>query len=453
MTADSIRFLSPCGMLGYGYPLENLQRGLDRKPDFIGVDAGSTDPGAYYLGSGQAFVRPSQVRRDLAPLLRGAIESGIPLVVGSAGGSGARSHVDDFLTELRQVATRENLHFRMAVVYADIDPDLLVERLAAGRVAPCGPSGELTEAAIRGCSNLVAQMGCEPIARAVDAGAQVVIAGRSCDTAIFASIPIARGFDPALALHAAKIAECGTLCASPGGANDSVLVTLDRTGFEVEPMAPEKACRPDTVIAHSLYEQPDPFGFDEPEGRVDLSEIDVRTLDDRRVRVEGTRLRPHPSPTLKIEGAALRGYRAVTIAGTCDPVVIADLDTIQSEVRAKIASNVTEASEGDDYTVRFLRYGLDAVTGRPLADASPREVGVLIDVVAKSQELADTVVSLARSTALHHPFAGRKCTAGNFAFPFSPSDLHVGPVYDFAVYHLMETDPGDDLFAMEIEDI
>jgi hypothetical protein len=39
----SFRILSPCGILGYGFPDASFQHGLEMKPDAIVVDAGSTD--------------------------------------------------------------------------------------------------------------------------------------------------------------------------------------------------------------------------------------------------------------------------------------------------------------------------------------------------------------------------------------------------------------------------
>ena len=95
---------------------------------------------------------------------------------------------------------------------------------------------------------------------------------------------------------------------------------------------------------------------------------------------------------------------------------------------------------------------MDAVTGQASGPA-PDEIGLVIEAIAPTQELADTVVSLARSTALHQPFEGRKTTAGNFALPFSPSDLQGGAVYEFAVYHLMRTDHADDLFPVSFEEV
>ena len=65
---------------------------------------------------------------------------------------------------------------------------------------------------------------------------------------------------------------------------------------------------------------------------------------------------------------------------------------------------------------------------------------VMIDVVGKTQEIADTICSLARSRMLHCDYDGRKSTAGNLAFPFSPSDIHVGKVFEFSVFHLAKVD-------------
>ena len=82
---EEIRYLSLCGMLGYGYAPESLENAFAGKLDFIGVDAGSTDPGPYYLGSGNGFVKPLQVKRDLSLVLKRALEQKIPFIIGSAG--------------------------------------------------------------------------------------------------------------------------------------------------------------------------------------------------------------------------------------------------------------------------------------------------------------------------------------------------------------------------------
>jgi len=48
-----LRMVSLCGLLGYSYPSESLERSVALAPDLIGVDAGSTAPGPCYLGAGE----------------------------------------------------------------------------------------------------------------------------------------------------------------------------------------------------------------------------------------------------------------------------------------------------------------------------------------------------------------------------------------------------------------
>ncbi|MBN8907111.1 MAG: hypothetical protein J0H99_10920, partial [Rhodospirillales bacterium] len=91
--SKEIRLLSTSGILGYGFPEASLQAGLARKPDVIGVDGGSVDPGPHYLGSGKPFASPLAIRRDLRLMLRAAIAAKIPMVIGTSGGAGGAPHL------------------------------------------------------------------------------------------------------------------------------------------------------------------------------------------------------------------------------------------------------------------------------------------------------------------------------------------------------------------------
>ncbi len=454
-TDGKLRLVSLCGLLGYGYPPESLQRALALEPDLIGVDAGSTDPGPYYLGSGESFVSDAQVVRDLEPALCAAVRARIPLMIGTAGGAGARPHLAHFLDLLHEIAHRHDLHFRLAVIPADICAETVLAALAEGRITPCGHSRALTAEAVGQCTHLVAQMGAEPLIEALAGGADVVVAGRCCDAAIFAAEPIRQGYDPGLALHLGKIMECGTLCARPAGANDVLIGTIDSDGLEVVPANPARRCLPESVAAHSLYEQPDPNCFYEPEGRVSLTDCRFTPVGERGVRVSGSCLLPAAAKTLKLEGARCCGYRAITLAGIRDPGLIGHLDEIEAAVRASVSAAVAADMDPAQLAVRFLRYGLDGVTGSREAPPVPlpREVGLVVDVVAPTQSLADRALKLARSTALHQHYDGRKTTAGNLAFPFSPSDFSGGPVYEFAVYHLLQVPDLAAPFAVEFEEV
>ena len=432
-----LRYLSLCGLLGYGYSPVSLQNALAQELDFVGVDGGSTDPGPYYLGSGKGFVKRLQVKRDLSLILPEIKKRGIPLIIGSAGGSGAKPHVDSTLEIIAEIARENALEFNVAVIYSDLTPEFM-RRAADGHLFSCGGSPEFDRNVVDKLSNPVAQFGTDPIIEALQKGVDVIVAGRCCDTAVFAAYPIWKGYDPGLALHAAKIAECGALCARPVGANDSLVVEIGEDYFTVEPPNPERVCTPDSVAAHSLYEQPDPNCFYEPEGKIDLEHSTFEQIAPRKVKVTGSRLVPAERATTKLEGAQLLGYRAITIAGMRDPVGIKYLAEIEKGVRKSVAQSADFVKE-NEYSLRFLRYGLDAVTGANEAvDVIPREVGLVIEAVAPTQDQADALIALARSKALHQGFPDRKATAGNLAFPFSPSDFSGGAVYEFALYHLTD---------------
>ncbi len=76
-------------------------------------------------------------------------------------------------------------------------------------------------------------------------------------------------------------------------------------------------------------------------------------------------------------------------------------------------------------------------------------MGIVIDALADTQAHADTICAFARSTMLHYGYEGRRATAGNLAFPYSPSDFHAGDVYSFSVYHLMDVEDPCGLFPIE----
>src|SRR5699024_5228055 len=94
-TKDEITCIAPTGFLGYGFSFDDFKRAVNEtKPDFLAVDAGSTDPGPYYLGSGDSFTTYETVKQELELIIGVALKNDIPFIIGSAGGSGGRPHVD-----------------------------------------------------------------------------------------------------------------------------------------------------------------------------------------------------------------------------------------------------------------------------------------------------------------------------------------------------------------------
>lgn len=448
MRLTELRILSPTAILGYGFPLASFQAGLDRDPHVIAVDAGSTDPGPFYLGSGESFTQRSAVKRDMRYLIDEALKRKIPLIIGTAGGSGAKPHVEWNLAIVEEILAELKLTAEIGVIYSDIDRSFLLEELKRGRVKPLGPVADLTEEDLMASTNLVAQMGLEPIIAAIEAGAEIILAGRAYDPTVFAAMPVMKGYDMALALHMGKILECAAIAANPGSGSDCLMGTIYQDSFILEALNPERECTRLSVAAHTLYEKSNPYSLPGPGGALDLHETTFEQLPGGRVRVAGTKFVPTDGYFLKLEGASLIGYRTISISGVRDPIMIAQIDDVIEKVKARVTDNFQELK---DYQLHVHCYGKNGVMGELEPHPEPgHELGLVIEAVAPTQEIADTICSFARSTMLHYGYPGRKATAGNLAFPYSPSDVSAGAVYKFSVYHLLEVDDPASLFPVKM---
>ncbi len=447
---EEFRILSTTAILGYGFPKESFDEGMKRKPDLIAVDAGSTDPGPYYLGEGVSFTDRGAVKRDLEIMICAGIRENIPVVIGTAGGSGAKPHLEWCADIIREIAKENDLHFKMAMIHADMDKEEMKKALAAGKISPLDPAPQLTEADIDATTHIVGQMGIEPIMKALDSGVQVVLAGRAYDPTVFAAPAIRKGYDKGLAIHLGKILECASICATPGSGSDCMFGYLGEDYFRVEPLSSVRKCTTLSVAAHTLYEKTNPYILPGPGGHLDLTNTTFEQDSENTVKVKGSRYVTAPKYTIKLEGAKCIGYRTVSVAGTRDPIMISKIDDIVEGVRARVADNYRD--KGYQYHLNFTIYGKNGVMGNlePVKDAHPHELGIVIEVVANTQEQADTICASARSTMLHYGYEGRRATAGNLAFPFSPSDFHAGRVYVFSMYHIIEVDDPTSLFPIDI---
>jgi hypothetical protein len=451
---DELRILTPAGILGYGIPAEHFWRGVDREPDAIILDAGSTDPGPYLLGLGKTIVPRPACMRDLSLVLQACAERKIKLIVSSAGGAGIDRHVDDLVGMVRDIAAEKGWRFKLATIHAEVGRDVVHARLDANRIVECGPAGELTHEAIDGATHIVAQMGGEPFARVLSErpDVDIIISGRSYDPAPHAGLCMLHGIDPGVYWHMGKIVECGAVCAEPKGR--VILATVRRDSFDLEPMNPAERCTPSSVAAHTLYEKTRPDLLSGPGGVLDLRESRYEALDERRVRVSGSVFRPSERYSVKLEGAAVVGHRTIFIGGIRDPILIGQLDGFLDGVRRRTAAAYPELERGEA-SMAFHVYGRDGVMGpmEPLRHVLPHEVGLLGEVTAATQDLADAICSTARISVLHMPYPGQLATAGNFAIPLNPPENPIGPVCRFTVYHLMQVDDPEELFPIRYGEI
>lgn len=422
-----MKIIALCGLLGYGYNEESLKRAFEEKVDYVGVDAGSTDPGPYYLGSGKSFTDRGAVKRDLSIALPLVLENKAPFIIGTAGGAGSNVHTDWLVEIIKEIAKEKGLSFSMATIYSEVDREYVLEKLKSGKITDMSPEFPLTEENVKNSSKIVSQMGIAPIIDALNNKAQVIVCGRACDTAIYAAPCIKEGYDHGLAFHMAKIMECGAMCADPVAAADVMQAYIEKDYFMLRPANPERRCTLDRVAAHTMYEQTNPYMIYEPDGVADLRETVYEQVDPRTVKVMNSKFIPAKVKTLKLEGVKSVGFRTITLGGINDTTTISKLDEMFEVIQdfVKVNANLPEGS----YQLNFRRFG-----------GVENNACVVVDVVGQTQEIADNVCAIARARLLHCDYDGRKSSAGNVAFPFSPSDLHVGEVFEFSVFHLAEVD-------------
>jgi hypothetical protein len=452
--SKEIRLLSTSAILGYGFPEASLKAGLARKPDMIGVDGGSVDPGPHYLGIGKPFCSPIAIRRDLRLMLHAAIAEKIPLVIGTCGGAGGEPHLQLVASMAREIAREDGLHFKLALIHAEQDKTSIKHRVAAGRVRALAHQPPLSDETIERATRIVGMMGPEPFIEALDAGAQVVLAGRSSDPAPWAAATIRAQLPPAPAWYAGKMLECGATPSIPKG-HDCLFVTVREDHVECEPTNPARRCTPLSIANHSLHENSSPIHHIEPGGMLDTSKCRFDAVSDRAVRISGMTWNPAERYTVKLEGVEFTGYRSICVCGTRDPLLIGRIDDFLETVRQEVATKAMAfGAAPDSYQLGVRVYGRDGVmsTREPMRDVHPHELGFVIEVVAQhSQEMASAVLGMARTNMLHTDFPGRLCREGNMAFPFSPSDIEVGPVYRFSIYHVAELDDPREAFPIEYE--
>lgn len=445
-----VTVLTPTGTLGYGFGAEAFRRGLELKPDVIAVDAGSTDPGPYYLGAGKPLVSRYSAKKELAELILAGQRAGIPVVVGSAGGAGAKAHVDWTVDIVREIAREARLHFKLAAIYADVPRERVARAIAEGTVRDFEAGYEVTAELLDETTVVVAQMGHEPIIEALEQGADVIIAGRACDDCAIAAYPIYRGADRANAIHMGKILECGAFSAEPF-AMDVMMGELNATSFLLEPGSIQRRASVASVAAHSLYERENPFDQSGPGHRLDMSRCDFEQVDARRVRVQGARYQETGDYWVKLEGARPAGFRTICIAGIRCPTMIARIDGILADIRKQ----TLEYFGDDSVRLGFHVYGRDGVMGRlePEGVIRSHELGVVIEVTAPTQEMAQGACHHASGSLLHHHYEDQFNTSGNVAFLYSPSDIDCGESYEFSIYHLMKLDSPTEIFPVHMQEL
>lgn len=436
-----MKIMSPTGHLGFT-PIErgSFDLGVAEGPDAIVADSGSADIGPYPLGADLAHSPEEWQRGDLELCLLAARQLDVPLVIGSASDTGTDRGVDRYVEIINELATQHGLSpFRLAAIRSEVSPERLAGFLESG-ITITGLNGrqDADREVIARTDHAVAVMGVEPIAAALEAGADVVICGRSSDSAIFAAVAEARGGLPrASALLAGKLLECASFCAEPFMGKETVIGDVDADGVTVYPMHPGQRCTPASVASHAMYERIDPYSEIVPGGHLDMTDLAFEQLDPRSTRVTGPRWVAADAVGVKIEGAGKTGERAIAIMGIRDPYTLSRLDEVIEWSRARLVERYGSPAE-KGYSVYFHVYGRDGVMGvlepNPVVDG--HEVGIVVEAVAGTPEAAEEVCTLASRNLFYARLPDVKGTAGGASF-FSDEVMRARPAYEWTLNHVV----------------
>lgn len=248
-----------------------------------------------------------------------------------------------------------------------------------------------------------------------------------------------------------KVLECGGLCCKPKSRSAMAVVRQDN--FDVIALDPNSTTTPISVAAHFLYEHSRPDELLGPGGATLLGGTKYEQIDERTVRVTGAEFKAEADGeyTVKLEGARNSGFQTIFIGAIRDPILLSQLSTWIEWIEASIKEKFPQQNLG----IKIYKYGVNGVMGHLEPDTSlPKEVNICGQIRADTQELANEVASVVKFYFTHAAYPGQVATAGNFAWPFTPCEIPLGPLSEFCIYHIMHmTDPVDpQLFPIFVSD-
>lgn len=264
---------------------------------------------------------PPDFVKDLAANLPEVSRRGIRVVT-NAGGVNPAACRD----ALAAAAAEKGLSPKIAIVEGD---DMLPH---ADLLRVEGEAGDLPELLTAN-----AYLGALPIRAALDAGADIVIAGRCADSALALGVLMHEfewdegDFDRlAAGSLVGHVLECGPQATGgihtdwekvPGWENIGYpIAACARDGSFTLSKPPETGglITPGVVAEQVLYEIGDPAAYLLPDVTADFSNVSLRQTGPDEVHVSGARGRP-PTPTYKVSATWLDGYRAVATISIVGP--------------------------------------------------------------------------------------------------------------------------------------
>ena len=294
-------------------------------------------------------------------------------------------------------------------------------------------------------------MGVAPIIRALDEGAEVVVAGRSSDSCIFAAPAIRAGFPEAAAYYLGKVLECASFAGEPFMGKESILGTVTADAVTVTAMHPGQRCTVASVAGHAMYERANPFFEHVAGGVLDMSHCRYEQQDERTTRVTEFAFRRDPVYRIKLEGSGKVGERAVSIAGIRDPYTIRHIDKVIAWARSKVEERW--GAPGARYQLYYHVYGRDGVMGPWEPTPVPaHELCLVVEAVAPQWEDAEVICALGTRNLFYARLPEVKGTAGTAALMMDEV-LRGKPGYEWTVNHVLPLADPLELCTVRLEEV
>jgi hypothetical protein len=303
---------------------------------------------------------------------------------------------------LQTLAASQGLQPRIAVVLGD-DISALLPALREQGCTDMFSGEPLPEQVL----SANAYLGAFAIARALDAGADIVITGRCVDSAttlgplIHAFGWTAQDFDPlAGGSLAGHIIECG--CQATGGLHTDwqdipdwhaigyPIVHVHADGsFELTkpPGTGGKVLRA-AVAEQLLYEIGDPSAYVLPDVVCDFRQVHISQLDPETVRVSGARGR-EPTPFYKVSATSLQGYRCTGSMVIIGIDAAAKAQRTGEAVLQRCRPLLTQAGFDDFTDTHIDLFGAETLYGEHAQTRASREVMVRITASHPSRQALD----------------------------------------------------------------
>lgn len=444
---NSLRIICPNGHLGFAPTrVESFRLGVAARPDYIAADSGSDDVGPIPLGSDTSTSPLAWQTHDLELMLVAARELGVPMIIGSAGDTGANSRVDLYVKIIQELAAKHGLdRFKVGYFYSEVDPQHVRRHLHAGdTVAGLEGHQALTESELDATERIVAMAGVHPFIALLEQGADVIIGGRSSDSCVFAAPAIHHGFPESQAYYLGKVLECASFCAEPYGGKETVLGEVTHDAVAVTAMHPAQRCTVASVAGHAMYERSNPYFEHVAGGTLDMAECHYEQVAEKTTRITGARFRPSAQFRVKLEGAGKVGERYVGMVGIRDPYTIAHVDEVIGWARDKVRERFGDLG----YELYYTVYGRDGIMGElePLRDRPGHELCILVQGVAPTAAMAEEVCMIGTRQMFYARLPEVKGSAGSVAFALDEV-LRASPAYRWTINHTLRCNDPLELFA------